>query len=214
MTSEIHDLLKKCEYFSTLPSHYLDRIAGLWRSVTLSRREYLFHEGQEGKAVYLLASGCIQLIKTDKEGGQAVVAVIMPGELFAEAVLFERDDYPVSALAVRKSRVYEMLKINFIALLEDSRFRLAFLKGLTKRLRYLTERIMQLSLYDAEEKFFSFLDHRYGPLKEYKLTMSRKDMARVLGITPETFSRLLKRLEAEGKILWRGSTLKIRTRRK
>lgn len=212
MTSEVQQLLQKCEYFNVLPLHYINKIVGLWRSVTLSRGEYLFLEGQEGRAVYLLASGCIQLIKTNKEGAQAVIAVVMPGELFAEAVLFECETYPVSALAVRKCRVYEMLKIDFIPLLEDSRFRLAFLKGLTKRLRYLTERIMDLSIYNAEEKFFSFLDSRYGPLKEYKLTMSKKDMARVLGIAPETFSRLLKRLEAKGKISWHGSTLKVRTK--
>ena len=69
-----------------------------------------------------------------------------------------------------------------------------------------TERILSLTSRDVEERFFAFLEEQYGRRERYTIPMSKKDVAAAIGTIPETFSRLLQRLKAEG-LHWDGEEL-------
>jgi CRP-like cAMP-binding protein len=80
-----------------------------------------------------------------------------------------------------------------------------------KKLRYLTGRLHSATAADVETRFFRFLEERYGPRREYRIDLSKKEIAAAVGSTPETFSRLIARLSRQGRISWRGDNLKILT---
>jgi CRP/FNR family transcriptional regulator len=77
------------------------------------------------------------------------------------------------------------------------------------RMRYLATRILTLTAYDAESRFFRFLEEHQGRKESYTLSLSKKDIAAAIGATPETLSRLILRLRNEGTIDWKGRTLRL-----
>jgi CRP/FNR family transcriptional regulator len=198
--NQINALLSRSEYFGGLAPASRSTLAELCRLESVPKRDFLFMEGQPGTSVYLLAEGALQLLKTSEDGRDIVIRLVEPGDVFAEAVLFERDTYPVSAVAMKASRVLSLNTRDFRRLLDRSDFRDDFLRYLTGRLRYLADRILYLTAYDVESRFFRFLEQQYGRSDHYTLSLPKKDIAAAIGTTPETYSRLMQQLEAQGQV--------------
>jgi CRP/FNR family transcriptional regulator len=148
--------------------------------------------------MYILASGNIRVFKSGPGGKVSVIKIIGPGEIFAEVILFEEDEYPASAVALKKSLAYIIPKRQFSILLSDMAFRNDFIAMLMKKQRYLANRIHYLTSYDVEERFVRFLEEQYGKKQEYRILIPKKDIAQAIGATSETFSRLLKRMQKDG----------------
>lgn len=202
-------ILAKSDLFRSLKPEHRKKIAEICIPKLLKKREMLFREGEKGFAVYLCAWGSIQLYKTSPSGEEIVIRVAKPGELFGELILFETDRYPVSAMALEPSEVYLLPKFQFECLLEDPYFRKDFIAHLMKKLRYLTEQLYRMSAFSPEERFLQFLRERYGNQSEIRISFPKKDMASVIGITPEAFSRMLRRLEKEGILEWKGRRIRV-----
>ncbi len=175
----------------------------------LDKRAVLFNEGTKGTSVFLMLSGCVQLHKTAPDGTERVIRVIRSGDVFAEVILFEQDRYPVTATALAPSRVLAIGRQRIIELLDTRRFRNDFIKMLLNRQRYLAERVRYLTSFDVESRFFRFLKEHYGQSERITLDLPKKDIAAVIGATPETFSRLVQRLQSSGDLQMSGKQLRI-----
>jgi CRP-like cAMP-binding protein len=197
--------------FSTLSTGSKLQLAGICIPKVLGKREMLFHEGDAGSAMYLLAQGTIQLFRTAEDGREVVIRLMKPGELFAEAVLFERHDYPVSAIALVPSEAFIVPTRQFHCLLEQATFRREFIANLLAKQRYLADRVYRLAAYDVEARFFSFLRDQWGEREEYAVDISKRDVAAAIDALPETLSRMLLKLREEGAIEWEGARLRLRT---
>jgi CRP/FNR family transcriptional regulator len=173
----------------------------------IAKRDLLFMEGSEGKAVYLLTSGSIQLVKTNMDGKETVIKTVKQGELFAEVILFEKSRYPVTAIACTEAEVIELPRSGFLKLLDAADFRNDFMAMLMHKQRYLAERIQQLTSMDAEARFVEFLREHYGEKEKITPDIPKKDIASAIDATPETFSRLLQKLEKRGGFTWKGKTI-------
>ncbi len=176
----------------------------------VEKRAVLFLEGQEGHSMYILAEGAVQLYKSAADGREIVIKTVRPGEIFAEVVLFEAARYPVSAVALSRSLLYLLPRYQVDCLLASESFRRDFIAMLMKKQRYLTRRILYLATHDVEERFVYFLEEQYGRLQEYRISLSKKDMASGIGTIPETFSRMVRRLTREGRIQWSGRILRVK----
>jgi len=201
------EYLASCDYFKGVGEHSREVLARICVPRQLRRKAVLFSEGSRGRSLFILADGAVALHKTSESGELIVIKVVQPGEIFGEVILFEHDSYPVSAVALAASRLYEIPRDRFYSLLKREDFRSDFIAMLMRKQRYLAERIRYLTTYDAEERFFLFLQEQFGGRHEITPDISKKDIAAVIGTTPETYSRLLARLAREGKIRLRGRTI-------
>lgn len=204
-----YQLIRNARFFSGLSETACKRLAELSRRRTLSRRDILFMEGSEGSAVYLLTSGSIQLVKTSADGKETVIKTIKEGELFAEVILFEKSRFPVTATACTEAEVIELPRSGFLKLLNEEDFRNDFMAMLMHKQRYLAERIQQLTSMDVEARFVEFLREHYGEKEKITPDLSKKDIASAIGATPETFSRLLQKLEKRAGFSWEGKTIQV-----
>jgi CRP-like cAMP-binding protein len=193
-------LLDYSDFFKGISKKSKESLAVICFPKTLQKNEVLFSEGDEGRTMYILATGNIRVFMSGHGGRESVIKIIGPGEIFAEVVLFEKGSYPANAVALKKSLVYCIPKRQFFNLLSDSGFRNDFIGMLMKKQRYLAGRIHYLTSYDAEERFVRFLEEQYGRKQEYRLLIPKKGIAQAIGATSETFSRLIKRMKKEGKI--------------
>ena len=203
-------LIRNAKFFSGLSDAACKRLAELSRRRTIEKRELLFMEGAEGKAVYLLTAGSLHLVKTNLDGKETVIKTVKTGELFAEVILFEKSSYPVTAVACTDVEVIELPRAGFLKLLNEEEFRNDFMAMLMAKQRYLAERIQQLTSMDVEARFVEFLRDHYGEKEEITPDLSKKDIASAIGATPETFSRLLQKLEKRVGFSWEGKTITVK----
>ena len=202
-------ILLQTQLFENISPKNLSALADICLPKKYQKKEILFREGEKGYSIYILVSGHVQLYKTTPSGKEIVIKVIEPGELFAEAILFEENRYPVTALALESCLVFLLSRHQFNCLLENDAFRGDFIGGLIKKLRYLTGQISSLSAIDTEERLRIFLRTHYGRKEKITCRLAKKAVAAAIGTTPETLSRLLLRLKRERKLLWEGNSLTV-----
>jgi len=203
-------LLAASELFRGISPNSLRALAAACIPKRLARRQILFLEGQEGNSMYILAQGSVQLFKTAADGRQVVIRTLKPGEIFGEVVLFERNLYPVGAMALEPGLALRLTRLQVDCLLVNEEFRRDFIAMLMRKQRLLAQRILYLSTRDVEERFFDFLEEQYGRRERYPMSLSKKDVAAAIGTIPETFSRLLLRLKRRGEANWEGGILELK----
>jgi CRP/FNR family transcriptional regulator len=203
----IEFILAQTTFFRDLGAESRRALAEIACPRAVRRREVLFREGEEGHALYLLNRGRLQLVKHGLDDADVVIMTVRPGQTFAEVVLFERSRYPVTAVALADSTVFLFPRRDFRALLRREDFRDDFISMLMRRQRYLAARIVEQSAADAETRLLHFLDEQFGPGPRVEVDLTKKAAAAAIGVAPETLSRLLKRLEKSGRLVWRGKTL-------
>ena len=207
--SGIESYLREIDLFDNFPPKTLKSLAAICQTKRINKKEILFTEGDPGRAVYYCIKGYVQLYKCDDKGRETVIKVIHSGELFGEVILFEKDFYPVTAIALNQSDLIVIPKSEFYHLLDDIRFRNQFIGLLIKKQRYLVEKIKSLTGIDIEERIYHFLKEHYGKEIDVKPHLSKKDVAAAIGTVPETLSRVLLRLKQEGKLVWDFDKIRI-----
>jgi len=202
-------IIQNTDFFHGIGDAHIRSLAEISIPKKVHKKQTLFREEQQGQAMYLLVYGRIQLYKSAADGRDIVIRTIGPGEIFAEVILFEQDHYPVSAVSLEDSLVLMLPRRQIHCLLEEQSFRNAFISLLMKKQRHLTDRILNLTLYDVEDRFFLFLQEQYGRREVYNITLSKKDIAAAIFTNPETFSRLLQRLRQNNILAWEQKKLTL-----
>ena len=206
---DVLKILKNADLFRELSNEMLTAVARHASVRSFSRGDILFLEGSTGASFFLLASGGVRLYKTSADGREVTVRIIQPFDVFAEVILFENEQYPVNAVAISEGSVLEIPRRFFLSLLDTADFRNEFIGLLMRKQRFLAERILYLTSYDVEERFFRFILERYGRNDPYEVDISKKEIASAIGTIPETLSRMIQRLKQQGVLTWEGSSLHI-----
>jgi len=209
MDDRILHAIQKNDYFKNLNSGNRILLAEICIPRKINKKEPIFLEGEKGHALFLCAMGTVQLHKTSASGQEVVLKVMGPGELFGEVILFEKDCYPASAVALEETLIYLIPKVQFHCLLERSEFRNEFISILMQKMRYLAEQIRYLTVHDVEERFWKFLSEHASGRRQVPINVSKKDVAAAIGTTPETLSRLILRLKKEKKLIWEGKRITV-----
>lgn len=200
---------RKNDIFSGLSGIALSRLSAGCVIRTIESDHTLFREGDGGEAFFMLLSGSLRVYKHGPEGREITVKLLKTGEIFGEVILFERDTYPATCIALEHSSVIVIRRQVFRELLTDPEFAGGFYGVLMGKLRYLNDRLVYLSALDVEERFFRFLEENWGRSSSYTVEMSKKDIASAIGTIPETFSRMLARLKKAGLITWEEPFLRV-----
>lgn len=202
-----YQFLAESSFFKELSRESVKALAAICSVQELKKRSYLFREGEPGRAIFLLRRGAIQLHKTAPDGSEVVIKIVQPSEVFAEVVLFERENYPVTAVALADSDLIVFPRADVHHLLNTEGFRNDFIAMLMRKQRYLAERIVQQQAHDVEGRLLWFLKEQFGSQKTVTLSISKKDIAAAIGTTPETLSRLILKLKKRKLLTWTGKTL-------
>ncbi|HEY1406380.1 MAG TPA: Crp/Fnr family transcriptional regulator [Spirochaetota bacterium] len=203
------EILLKTDIFRDASPSLIQVIAKAGKVITFKKGDILFNEGDEGSVFYIVMNGVVRLAKNTLDGKEILVRLVNQFETFGEVIIFESREYPVTSVAVEETTLFTIQRQSILDNLGKEEFRTEFCAMLMRRLRYLTERILYVSAYDVEERFFRFLLEQYGKKYSYEITMPKKEIASAIGTIPETMSRLLQRLKNRKLIQWDENTLTI-----
>lgn len=195
-------------------------IRGLGRPQGIAKGGVLFTQGEAADRFYYLESGEVRLSKTGRDDSEVEISRIEAGHWFGEVVLFAARAYPASARAESDSRVLRFLSRDLSPLLSrDGEAAAFFLRLLAEKCLALTARLEELTVMPARERFLRYLFRLCGSAGKacpargpcaFALPKKKRAIAAELGIVPETLSRALKALEAEGLIGVQSSTVTVR----
>ncbi len=206
--------LRKTSMFSGLSGELLETIVSGCRLIPLKKGEYLFHDGEQASGFYVVHNGAVNVHRVSSEGKEQVIRVFYPGEAFGEVVLAEGAHYPASAVAIESTQVILISRSFFRECIhQDPDLALRILASMSLHLKYLVETTEDLKLKQAESRVAQWLlrqsrDSRTKP-PVITLPMTKRLLASQLGITSETFSRVLARLREEELIQVEGKAITL-----
>lgn len=187
------------------------RAVGTLRRV--GRDELLFAEGDRVNGFYIIQSGEVRVFKMDEQGREVEVARLGPGETLAEAVAFAADEFPLFAQAVRDSAVLFFDKDAVLRRIDaDPDLAKSFITLLARKCLILNKRIESLGLLTVKQRLSQYLLSQCSGRGQclVTLSMSKGELAKVLGTVNETLSRTLKQLREEGTIEVKGDRILIK----
>ncbi len=199
--------------FSALTPEQLTRLRKGMRVINLKSHESLFETHSPANRFFILVEGQIKLFRLSLNGMEKIVELIRPGDDFATAVMFmEIKKYPLSADAIKDSRVLSFENRQFLDILRDSpetSFRM--MVNMSRRLRWQLAEIDKLSLQTAPTRLSSFLlenaKTRGDNVGQVNLDAPKQVIASRLSIQPETFSRILRKLSLRKLIQVKGRSI-------
>jgi CRP-like cAMP-binding protein len=203
------DILKKMHdiaLFRGVPAERLRYLADRATYRVLKPGEMVVGETDFVRAFYIVVSGQLKLYKSSPEGKEQTLYLLRPGEPFGMCTAFATDSFPANAMALEDSAVLiipgpamEAVAIKEPALL------LNVIQVLSSRLKESMALIESLSLKEIPQRLATFLLHSLGKevqsgKNQVQLTITHRELAKILGSTPEALSRALKKMTNDGLV--------------
>ena len=132
----VEDLLSKVPIFDNLSRTELTLLTNIGVYETASTSTTLFREGDPGDTTYVILKGGIDVIRSDEDGHDVVIATLGAGEVFGELALIDGEPRSASAVAKEETLLFMIGRNDFISLMSSSPRLLGdFMVGMTGRIR-------------------------------------------------------------------------------
>ncbi|MCI4567611.1 cAMP-activated global transcriptional regulator CRP [Lysobacter sp. CFH 32150] len=198
----------------------LERFLGQCHRRRYPTRTDVFRPGDPAGTLYYLISGSVSIITEEDDGRELVLGYLGAGEFVGEMGLFIESEKRGVALRTRTpcelaeisyERLYQLL----LGPLATDAPKLLYAIGaqLSQRLIDTSRKAGRLAFLDVTDRIVRTLhdlaresdamSHPQGT----QLRVSRQELARLVGCSREMAGRVLKKLEADGKLHARGKTV-------
>ncbi|MBI3753217.1 MAG: Crp/Fnr family transcriptional regulator [Deltaproteobacteria bacterium] len=200
--------IKENTLFSDLTDEQLDIFKDAVTTSFYKKKDVIFVEGGPCPGFYVVKSGRVKLIKTSKDGKEQIIKILQPGELLGMETFYNGKSYANTAMAMDDCELCFIEKGAFFRIIgEHPSIAKKIIVALSKELDHAYSKIGSMGLMNAREKMAHLLNtlaSEYG-IKEngriqLNLSLSRLEIAELLGITQETAIRLLKGFKDDGII--------------
>lgn len=175
--------------FSDLDDKTISEVENFTTEHKIKKDALIFYEGDEAQYLYLLTKGIIKLFKTSSQHKEIVLKYFQDSDLIGEVANFENIPYPATAKA--HSDV-EYLKIDFAkfkdVLINNPSLLFQIQTSLIKKIKNLENIISTNLVLDSKERVAKYLHSHADDFFETKNII----IAEMLGVSPETLSRILK----------------------
>ncbi len=196
MATNIYDVLKgnlegKIQFLSTELWEEMQMQSNV---ITLKKNEILVNVGSKQKYVYFIVSGSLAVYSFTNEGERKAIWFHFD-DLFSMAAapdsyyLNEPTKYEITAL--EKTCVIRFSKQSFdLWILKYPRFNKFYIEGITLG-RVIVQEARVQRLISTPEQYYCYLSEKFPSMVS---RISSKNMAHFLGLSPEWFSKLKRRM--------------------
>lgn len=186
------------------------------RKRPLHKGDMLFEAGTPQKALYAIRTGSFKTFTLTDQGEQQITGFHLPGDIVGFDGL-NTQRHPSYAEALETAMVCEIPMANLDPLLDQlPRLRQQMMRLMSEDIQADQQMMLLLNRKTAEQKLATFitqLAQRYASrgfaANTFRLTMTRSDIGNYLGLTVETISRLLSKLDKEQLIIVDGKLITI-----
>ncbi len=202
--------------FESLSKEELLKFKALTKLKKIKKGRELFQEGSYPKGVYILKRGKVKIYQRTPSGGEQIIYIYTPGEMFGYRPLLCGDRHPASAMTLEECGIYFMTEWSFLKALENSTsLSTILLRNLSHEFTVLVNHIAAFAQRSAKERIALSLlilrekyrkpDSAHPP----EISLSRSDLASFAGTTNETLARTISWFRAEKVIKINGRKIMI-----
>jgi CRP/FNR family cyclic AMP-dependent transcriptional regulator len=210
-------ILARTDLFGRLNEDTLRALAE--RSITrrYERGEFVFHHGDSGDSLFVMAEGVVKVFVTSEDGDEMVLATIEPPQTFGELAVIDGGPRTASAKAIEPSTLLALTQATFTEMLKDPAVVQALHESLGRLLRRVLEQASDLVFLDLPgrvAKLLLALAEKSGEQKPeglvLDLKMSQSNLASMAGGSRPTVNQILKSFEMRGYLEVTGRKILIR----
>jgi CRP-like cAMP-binding protein len=171
-----------------------------------AKGQVIFHEGDMPGYYYQVISGEVTMMNIRESGTDFIQGMFREGQAFGSPALMLNEPYPASAVANRDVVLVRLPREAFLQVLEAyPDVLLSFSKMLCRLLYHKAFIGKGIASQGPEERINTLLDilkkESNCPADEkYRLSLSRQQIADMIGLRVETVIRTMKKLEEKGAI--------------
>jgi CRP-like cAMP-binding protein len=215
------DALQRCVLFSRLDPAGIEACLAHLRIRRYRRNETIFHQGDPGGALHVIARGSVKVLLASPEGGPpAILSTLRAGQFFGEIALLDGEPHSATVVAMEETEALVLDRADFDALLDTQPgFGRAMLAGLAKGFRRLTDHVEALVFLELPARLALRIavlaeDVRDPGLPagtEVRLDWpyTQSELAGMVGGSRESVNRLLADFVARGLVRFEHDTLVV-----
>lgn len=192
------EILKKIYLFNALSEEELDTLVSISSISRYAKDSLLFMRGDVSEHLLVLIEGDVSIYKHDEKGNEIVIGFFSPYALLAEPAILRGTPFPSSAMFKSDGAVIKIkLDIFEQSFLSNAHVSREIIQSLLGKIQLLQQNIHFNIATTAKEKIL----HLYTENSSIVEKLKKYEIAALLGMTAETFSRGLKQLVEEGRLL-------------
>jgi len=195
---EVHNMykLEEIEMFASLSESNLKELYDQTHMKQYSKDSIVFYEGDESKYLHILLDGSIKLYKTTPKGTQIQINRLGAPAMIGEYACFENQPFPATCEFLTDGTM-GLLPFDFVYKhLNNPNFSLEIIKSLTGKVALLSALVHKETVLSSEAKVADLMMQKLPLFHRLK----NNEIASMLNLTPETFSRILTKFKKEGII--------------
>jgi len=209
--------LRRCALFAHVDDQGLRALAARMRRRRFRRNEVIFHQGDLGDSLQVVASGGVKILLPSQEGDEAIIASLRPGDSFGELALLDGSPRSATATALEATETLALPRDEFMQLLaDDPRLVSALFRSLAEELRRLTGHVEELHFLDLAGRLSARLariaretDPTATGRVELDWPYTQSDLAAMIGGTRQSVNKLLSGLVDDGLVSIERETLVV-----
>lgn len=163
----------------------------------------------------MIARGMVKMFKNSVDGREQTLHLFGPGELFGMCATSSGFIFPANAIALEQSTLL-IFSVDGIETLgrQDPTILFNIIFAMSCMLKDSMSMVETLSLMRIPQRVASFLllstpEKACSKGDNVELAVNQKEIAKILGTTPETLSRILKKMMVEHIIEVKGRHIKV-----
>lgn len=204
------------EIFSAATPEHLAEITNAKECKVYRKGQVIFHEGAHPYGIYSINTGKVKLSHSGDEGREQIIRLVKPGDLIGYKALIDNEPYTATATVLEDSAVCFIPRDIFLQVLQtNAALSLKMMQILTSELRRAETKITHLAQKPVRERLAETLltlKETYGLEEDEQtinVTLSREEIANLVGTATESAIRLLSEFKKEKVIDLTGKKIRI-----
>ena len=202
--NRFNDLVELFDYLSEEEGALVDYQAG----------ETIYKQGQPDNRIYMVKEGGISQSKRNRSGEVMTYQILKPGDILSTYRLSANVvNQPCRAKALLDSKLQQVLRVSFRErLLDNPELAIKIVDLISEELQTRDKTLERQIYMTAKQRIFSILEDLSELVEEEEDGkhigfLTRKELADMAGMTEETATRSLSKLEQEGRIRKKGNEI-------
>jgi len=196
--------LKKISLFFNIKDDLLKEIASFSTLKTYNKDEIIFYEGEKSNFFYGIVCGQVFMYDTTPKGDIIPKSNLSNGDIFGLIAKIQNRAYCLSAKSQTKSEIIKIDYLKFKKLISLPPFSDRIIKMLSNKIVQEIE-FNKLQKFDATKRvIYALLNFPQKFIKRKKYLLAKE-----LGMSPETLSRVLTKLKSENIICYCEKSIKV-----
>jgi CRP/FNR family transcriptional regulator len=181
-----------------------------------AKGETIFYAGDQPSGLFCIHRGIVKLYKVGRDGREQILRLAREGDIIGYQSLLSGNRYSKCAVPIADALICHIPKSTFFSLLStNNRLSSRVIELLSTELRAAEERIVEMAQKPVRERLAEtllLLRETYGVEEDHatlNITLTRIELANIVGTTTESVSRLLSKFREERIIEISGKKLMI-----